>query len=377
MTKCAKYTQIFNELRAQLVEGKYSGKSRLPSEMQLVRKYGVSRPTVVRALKELQSAGFVERRAGAGTFARRVTESDSAAGGALIGLMVPGMGVTEIFDVICGRLIGLARMHAYSIVWSSTPLRSSSQETPAESAEMFCREMIERKVQGVFFAPFGWLGGQAQINRLIAGRLRVAGIPVVLLDCDVMPFPQRSDYDLVGIDNFDAGYLLTEHLLNMGCRRLCFIASTHTAPTVEARYAGFREAMLAHCVLAEVGPCPSTDPADEGQIAALLKSKPDAFVCANDYKAGVLMRTLESLGCNVPQDVRIVGFDDVKYATLLRAPLTTMHQPCRDIAAVAWQVMQNRLANPSLPTCTVSLAAHLVVRQSCGAYLPRAVQLLG
>jgi LacI family transcriptional regulator len=368
MSRQAKYTEIYNALREQLVEGKFSDKNRLPSEAQLVRKYGVSRPTAARALRELQVAGFVERRAGSGTFARRVTESDEKAG-ALVGLLVPGMGVTEIFDVICGKLVGLARTHGYSVVWSGTPANLSAIESPTEQAEAYCRELIERNVQGAFFAPFGWLNGQTQVNRQIAGRLRVAGIPVVLLDCDVLPFPQRSDFDLVGIDNFDAAYMLTEHLLKMGCRALHFVASTHRAPTVEARYAGFREALLAYGVKAAAGTCPATDPSDEAQVSALLREKPDAFVCANDFKAGVLMRTLETLGCRVPGDARIVGFDDVKYATLLRVPLTTMHQPCHDIAAVAWQVMQNRLANPALPPCAVSLSAHLVVRQSCGAYL--------
>jgi LacI family transcriptional regulator len=364
MAKQTKYAAIFNDLREQLIAGAFSDKNRLPSEAQLVRKYGVSRPTAARALRDLQTAGFVERRAGSGTFARRVTESDDK-GDALIGLAVPGMGITEIFDVICGRLIGLARKHNFSVVWSGTPASTPMPDSPIEQAEIFCHELIERKVQGAFFAPFGWLNGKAQVNR------HIAGIPVVLLDCDILPFPQRSDFDLVGIDNFDAGYMLTEHLLNLGCRKLHFVASSHAVPTIAARYAGFREALLAHGVEAETGPSPSTDPADAVQVGALLKDKPDAFICANDYKAGVLMRTLETLGCNVPNDVRIAGFDDVKYATLLRVPLTTMHQPCQDIATVAWQVMQNRLANPILPVCTVSLAAHLVVRQSCGAYLQR------
>lgn len=368
MAKSAKYTTIFDDLREQLVGGKFAEQGRLPSEAQIVRKYGVSRPTAARALRELQAAGFVERRAGAGTFARSVTDSDTK-GNALIGLLVPGMGITEIFDVICGKLVGLARMHNYSIVWSGNPERLDISGSPTEHVETYCHELIERKVLGAFFAPFGWKEGQARINRQIAGRLRVAGIPVVLLDCDIMPFPQRSDFDLVGIDNFDAAYMLTAHLLNMGCRKLYFVASTHTAPTVEARYAGFREALLAFGVKADPGPCPSIDPADEAQIVPLLKNKPDAFVCSNDFKAGTLMRTLETLGYHVPKDVRIVGFDDVKYATLLRVPLTTMHQPCHDIAAIAWQVMQNRLANPMLPPCTISLAANLVVRQSCGAYL--------
>ncbi|MDA3923874.1 MAG: GntR family transcriptional regulator [Kiritimatiellae bacterium] len=370
MSKHIKHTQIFSDLKKLIIEGKYADDGRLPSEAQLVLKYKVSRPTAARALHDLQVAGLVDRRAGSGTFARSISASDAdqKKGGDFIGLLVPGMGVTEIFDVICGKLVRLARGNNYSVVWSSSPATHDPDGPTMEQAEEFCQELIESKVKGAFFAPFGWQNGQAKINRMIAGRLRVAGIPVVLLDCDVLPFPQRSDFDVVGIDNFKAAYMLTEHLLKMGCRKLQFVASTNNAPTVAARYAGFREVLLQYDVPVEFGSCPATDPSDEKEIGALLKNKPDAFVCANDYKAGVLMHTLENLGCNVPGDVRIVGFDDVKYATLLRVPLTTMHQPCHDIAYAAWQVMQNRIANPSLPYSTLSLNAHLVIRQSCGAY---------
>jgi len=367
MNKRVKHVEIFNDLKKQIIEGKFSDNERLPSEAQLVRKYGVSRPTAARAVQDLQVAGLVERRAGSGTFARSISASDTKSGD-FIGLLVPGMGVTEIFDVICGKLVRLARGNNYSVVWSSSPTTVDPEDSAVEQAEEFCRELIESNVKGAFFAPFGWQNGQAKINRMIAGRLRVAGIPVVLLDCDVVPFPERSDFDLVGIDNFDAGYMLTEHLLKMGCRKLNFIANTNNAPTVAARYAGFREALLQYGAAVNPGACPATDPASIEQIGELLKSTPDAFVCANDYKAGVLMHTLESLGCKVPEDARIVGFDDVKYATLLRVPLTTMHQPCHDIAHAAWQVMQNRISNPALPYATVSLNARMVVRQSCGAY---------
>ncbi len=367
MSKRSKHSQIFDDLKQQIIEGKFADKGRLPSEAQLVRRYAVSRPTAARALHDLQAAGLVERRAGSGTYARSILTSDSKTGD-FIGLLVPGMGVTEIFDVICGKLVRLARGNNYSVVWSSSPATHGSEGTTVEQAEDFCRELIESNVKGAFFAPFGWQNGQARINRMIAGRLRVAGIPVVLLDCDVVPFPQRSDFDLVGIDNFAAGYTLTEHLLKMGCRRVHFVANTNNAPTVAARYAGFREALLQYDIPVEQGSCPATDPGDEKSIAGLLRNHPDAFVCANDFKAGVLMHTLENLGCGVPKDVRIVGFDDVKYATLLRVPLTTMHQPCHDIAHAAWQVMQNRISNPALPFATVSLSAAMVIRHSCGAY---------
>jgi len=95
----------------------------------------------------------------------------------------------------------------------------------------------------------------------------------------------------------------------------------------------------------------------------------DAIICANDDTAAVLMRTMESHGMRPPRDIRVVGFDDVKYATLVSVPLTTVHQPCREIAVVAFQTMLRRLVEPTLPAQTISLTPRLVVRESCGAYL--------
>jgi LacI family transcriptional regulator len=65
----------------------------------------------------------------------------------------------------------------------------------------------------------------------------------------------------------------------------------------------------------------------------------------------------------------VVGFDDVRYATLFSVPLTTMHQPCREIAATAFRAMLDRIADPALPPRTLVLSPRLVVRESCGAYL--------
>jgi DNA-binding LacI/PurR family transcriptional regulator len=83
------------------------------------------------------------------------------------------------------------------------------------------------------------------------------------------------------------------------------------------------------------------------------------------------MRSLEKAGFKAPRDVRVVGFDDVKYATLLSVPLTTIHQPCRDIAAVAFKTMLDRIADPTAPASSRALTPRLVVRESCGAYLQR------
>jgi DNA-binding LacI/PurR family transcriptional regulator len=101
--------------------------------------------------------------------------------------------------------------------------------------------------------------------------------------------------------------------------------------------------------------------------SVLRRDRPDAFVCANDLTAGNLMHTLISLGQRIPEDIRIMGIDDVKYARLLPVPLTTLHQPCRDIGRMAMAVMLDRIANPDLPPRDVLLRCEVVVRKSCGS----------
>jgi len=190
---------------------------------------------------------------------------------------------------------------------------------------------------------------------------------VVLLDRDLVAYPERSRYDLVGIDNRRAGYAITEHLLRCGCRRIVFIGRPGSAPTVDARIAGYREAMAASD--SEVEPhVRRVEPDDKDQVKVILDEiNPDGFVCANDFTAAHLLKTLNELGVTVPGKVRMAGLDDVKYASLLSVPLTTIHQPCADIGAMAIAAMLERLRNPKLPPRDILLNFHLVVRDSCGS----------
>ena len=84
-----------------------------------------------------------------------------------------------------------------------------------------------------------------------------------------------------------------------------------------------------------------------------------------------LVRELQQQGRQIPQDIRVTGFDDVKYASLVSPRLTTVQQPSRSIGEVAFRAMAERIALPSLPSRTLTLAPTLVVRESCGAYLGR------
>jgi DNA-binding LacI/PurR family transcriptional regulator len=109
------------------------------------------------------------------------------------------------------------------------------------------------------------------------------------------------------------------------------------------------------------------DPADSNFVSSIVKSGVQACVCANDMTAANLMHTLDSLGVRIPEDLRIVGIDDVRYASLLRVPLTTIHQPCKHIGMSAVTAMMERIANPDMPARDILVDFKLVVRESCGA----------
>ncbi len=368
MSKQPRHQEIFSELKAEILAGTYDSAKRLPSEAQLVARFGVSRPTVARALQDLKLSGMLERRAGSGTYLKKNAELPART--KQIGLIVPGLGKIEIFDVICGELASLARVHDLGMHWGgSTHPRVDSSMSVAE-AEGLCEYYIEKGVSGVFFAPFEHTTDNEAANRRIAERLSHSGIPVVLIDRDLCVFPQRSTYDLVGMDNFAAGYLLAEHLIKLGVRRIEFVSRPLSATTVDARKAGAITAMMAHRVAIskefhQQGNCMDVD-----FVRKLTDGKRlDAVICANDHTAAQLLQTLARLNTDTPRDLRVVGFDDVRFATLLHVPLTTIQQPCRNIALTAFNAMRERLTDPTLPARSLLVTPSLIVRESCGAYL--------
>jgi DNA-binding LacI/PurR family transcriptional regulator len=146
------------------------------------------------------------------------------------------------------------------------------------------------------------------------------------------------------------------------------VAYTHSASTVEARIAGYREALLVGGASLEpslVQRFSAQHTAELGHIMDQLK--PEGIVCANDRTAGQVMHSLIELSYQIPKDVRIVGIDDVQYANLLPVPLTTVRQPCRAIGLAAVVAMLERIASPEMPTRDILLNCKLVVRTSCGA----------
>ncbi len=356
-----KSKDIFAELLGRVEQGIWKLGEKLPTERELSQQFGVSRPTVSRVLDQLRDMGLIERIVGSGTY---LTAPGSQKSGKqrTFGLFVPGLGRGEIFEPICTRIAELSHEYDFSLIWGSIP--SEFDETTEERLYQTAQRFIEGGVDGVFLQPVEREPGLSNKNLRIASMFERAGVPLVLLDSDYLAYPERSTHDLVGIDNVQAGLVLCNHFLENQPRRVDFLWRPNTAGTYALRLIGYREALQR----AGIEPSRAFEhqgkPHDVEFVARMIKNGAHDIICINDETAVTLISTLEGLGLKVPEEVRVAGFDDLKYARLAHVPLTTMHQPCREIGEVALSAMLSRVDNPELPARNLTIAAELRVRKS-------------
>jgi DNA-binding LacI/PurR family transcriptional regulator len=350
---------IYEELLGEIQSGVYGPGERLPSEALLCERFGASRITVAKAFQTLQNEGMVVRRPGSGTYVEMSSRTDSLQ----FGLLIPDLGTTEIFEPICQGIMHSPAAKSHSLSWGHS---TGKERDPILAMEALCKQYIAQKVSGVFFAPSEHSEVMYACNQRIATMLRQAAIPVVLLDRCFQPYPDRSEFDLVGIDNHRAGFILARHLLQVGAKRIIFATRANSAPTVNARIAGYHEAL--HALGSQgAGAVVSGDFEDANFVKEMLRrEKPDGVLCSNDVTAARLMHTLISLGIDIPGEVMMAGVDDVRYAKFLPKPLTTIRQDCAAIGAAAMGAMISRLEQPEQPVRDIYLRFELVVRASSG-----------
>ncbi len=351
------YLRIYDEILGQIQNQRFRPGDLLPTESELCRQYGVSRPTVARALKRLSDEKLVQRRAGFGT--RVLAPGKSTL---LAGLLIPQLPETEIFQPICASIAESAGVEGMRIL---SPTDLNHADDLKQLTESLASQLIDARVQGVFFAPTEHIKDSETFNLSIIGRLTAAGIQVVLLDRDIYRWPRQTSFEMIGIDNVEAGYIVATHLLDQGCQRLAFVTRGNPAATVHLRRMGCREALLQRG-LDPTGMRNVTDLKEQPGKAArdLLDSGVDGVICANDATASTLLRGLLDAGAEIPEKVKVCGFDDVKYASLLSVPLTSYQQPCRDIGKVAADVMIRRIKYPASPVLRITLKGNLIVRES-------------
>jgi LacI family transcriptional regulator len=217
----------------------------------------------------------------------------------------------------------------------------------------------------------GLLIGEGVVPQPVLARL-AKRVPVVVVAGDTA---QRG-VDVVSADNLSGAHALVEHLVaGHGRRRLFHVEGPATAPDAAARRVAMQAVIDAHPGTLLTGSYTGRFTVHSGQEAAerLLadthavgRPLPDAIICANDQMAIGVVRALTARGVRIPEEVAVVGFDDIFPASLTDPPLTTVHQPMRKIGERGCDRLIERIADPSLRPKVELLPAELVLRSSCG-----------
>lgn len=355
-----KYLDVAETLKREILAGKYEGRDRFPSEKALSRRFGASRPTIERALRELKRGGLLKSRTGSGSYLTFAARNATGA----IGVIAPDYHKIDFFTDLCDGIAAAARCEGYDTLLGdvTAPGATDRRGWALSIAEAYAA----RRTAGVLLEPVDLEPGSHEATRRVLHILGAKKIPVVLIDRDYLPPPQRSAYDLVGIDNAQAGYRLGKHLVDAGARRIRFLTQPDYASTIRARIQGVAQAAIDAGLEWKNAHIVETDPGDIAAFRRLMhgKGRPDAFVCRNDPLAARLLQTLALLGLDVPRDVRVAGFDDAKIAKLLNPPLTTIRQPVGRLAETAVATLVERMRTPSLAPRAILLDVQMVVRRS-------------
>jgi len=264
-----------------------------------------------------------------------------------------GVVVTTITDLFFAEVIHAieetALRHNYSVI-----LTNSGGEPERELAAI--RALRERRVDGIIL-----VSGCSSKETLRAEK--GMDLPIVTVN----KFHKEYLGYSVEVDNFGGGWEATQHLLGLGHRRVAHVAGLSGEWDSLRRQNGYEQALCAYGLSVDPNLIVQGGNRPEGGIAAMqrlltLSPPPTAIFCYNDALALGVMRAARAAGLRIPQDLSIVGFDDIDLAPYFEPPLTTVAQPKREMGEKAVRMILGLLAGESVQDCV--LPSRLIIRNS-------------
>jgi DNA-binding LacI/PurR family transcriptional regulator len=299
-----------------------------------------TRATVEKALREL---GYRPSRV-----ARRLRMKDGRAH--LVGLIIP-----DIQNPFYAEIARGVEDAAYAAEYAL--LLCNSDENP-DKEQFYLDVMRSESVDGIVLPPF------EETDTAVADIIKT-GMPVVCVDRSL----SKVKTDLVEVDNYRGAFEAVAHLVEKGHQSIGLIAGRIQVSTSRERRRGYLDA------LAEAGITPRKDLMREGdfrqesgRVLATellgLRKPPTALFALNNLMTVGALNAVHQLGLRVPQDVAVVGFDDLPWAEALDPPLTVVRQPAYEVGKQAMELLLKRIMEPVRPTVTMRLLPQLIVRRS-------------
>lgn len=270
-----------------------------------------------------------------------------------LGLVVFGLH-NPFFGLLTHGVEAAARARGYNVLIADS---AGSVEQQQQCIDM----LIDRRVDGVIITPI-----HSEERELAA--IRASGVRAVLLNSAAGDESVSS----VGGDNARGGYLAARHLLDLGHRRIAFLGHLHSIAGCRERLDGYMRAF------GEVGAAADAELVVEDLIdmdavrdtvhrLLDLAQPPSAIMTINDEYAIAVLQALAERGRRVPDDIALVGYDDIPVAAWLTSPLTTVAQAKEEQGRLAANLLIDQIENPAVPAQRIMLSPRLIVRQSCGA----------
>jgi DNA-binding LacI/PurR family transcriptional regulator len=274
-----------------------------------------------------------------------------------------GVVVTTITDPFIAEIVEAIERTAHDRGYSVI-LASSNAEPEREIAAV---EMLHSKrVDGVLVTS-------SRIGALYQDHLDRLGVPVVLVNSHS---EQSGPYTFaINVDNRHGGWLATDHLIELGHRRIAYVTGPADHSDDLDRLAGYREALrLAGIAFDPTLVVPGTGRAGGGErawpVLSGLANPPTAIFCYNDMTAIGLLRAVRQASVSVPQDLAVVGFDDIPFASYVQPSLSSVAQPKPEMGRQATEMILALMSSEDPAGADVSnitVQGRLVVRESSGA----------
>ncbi|MCA9231657.1 MAG: substrate-binding domain-containing protein [Planctomycetales bacterium] len=360
-----RYRQIFDTLRARISNGEYAPGQKLPTEADLMRLFDVSRTTVSRAMRDMELLGLITRRRGSGTYVCKPRETGERVD---LALFVPwvesGSGLPYVEGLIHQRIADIASHGQATLLLQCLAPGAGPLEDRMINA---ARALVDNEVDAVLYYPAELPGELMKLNRTVVDLLVAAGIEIVLIDRDIVSYPERSEFTRIGYDNRRGGVLLTSHLINEGCKRIAFVGIPEVSTVVTNRLSGYYEAHRAHNMEVDPRLVHVADELDltESFCRKLIEEcQPDAIIGKMDRYAAIIGRHLMAMGLEIGRDIKLAGFDDEPIAELLPVPLTTIRLPVQAFAQTAYEAALRRIADHEADVGQLIVDTELIIRES-------------
>lgn len=307
-------------------------------------KPNVREETRQRVLKVIEELGYYPNAEARSLVTKRNSK---------IGLVVSDI-LNPFYPELVESIEAFAREEGFNVLLCNTQ-RDTSKD------RVYTRLLIEQRVAGVIFSSITPASNApAQLSR--------AGIPYVLVNRHLKDTPATC----IVTDNFGGAYKMTKHLIELGHSRIAFVRGLRNTTTSQDREVGFRQCLANHGLeidesLLEQGNYTRRE-AYEATVRLLqLASPPTAIFCANDYMAFGALDAASDQGLRVPDDVSIVGFDNIALSSLKAINLTTVEQPITEMARKAMEMLLSLVKgeDPPEPDHLV-YESRLIVRRTSG-----------